>query len=131
MIPTTRYENSAARPDASSKSPRLTRQLNRTPFLAAMHRNLERIAAEVAILGPQLYQLGDDLPEMVSSEVTSYPNESVANDFVSSLTNALYLKHYCGLKRPITWAAAGADLFRSLQDANTSVEGWDCGWEIV
>jgi hypothetical protein len=100
-------------------------------FSAATRRQLERIAAEVSILGPRLFQLADDLPEMVSSEVTSYPNEYVANDLVRSLTNALYLRYYCGLTQPGKQTGVDLDLLAPLQEANASVEGWDRGWEIV
>jgi hypothetical protein len=100
-------------------------------FTAATRRQLERIAAEVSIISPRLFQLADDLPEMVSSEVTSYPNEHLANDLVGSLTNALYLRYYCGLTRAGRQAHADLDLLGSLQEANASVDGWDRGWEIV
>jgi hypothetical protein len=102
-----------------------------TYFSSATRRRLERIASEVAILGPRLFQLAADLPEMVSSEVTSYPNEPLPNDLVSSLTNALYLRFYCGLGRPLRQTSSGEDLLGPVQEANASVGGWDSGWQIV
>ncbi len=94
-------------------------------------RQFERIASEVAIVGPRVFQFADELPEMVSSGVTSYPNETLADDFVHTLANALYLKYYCGLRAPIRPGSTGGDLLSTLQAANTSVAGWDGGWEIV
>jgi hypothetical protein len=99
-------------------------------FPPATRRQLERIAAEVSIIGPRLFQLADDLPEMASSEVTSYPNEHLANDLVDSLTNALYLKYYCGLGQPGR-QTDDPDLLSSLREGNASADGWDRGWQIV
>lgn len=100
-------------------------------FSAATRRQLQRIAADVAIVGPRLFQLADGLPDMVSSQVTSYPNEGPPNDLVNALTNALYLRYYCGLRRSVKHGSAGVDLLGSLQEANASVEGWDAGWEVL
>lgn len=83
------------------------------------------------IIGPRVFQLAGDLPEMVSSEVTSYPNETLADGFVHTLANALYLKYYCGVRAPIRPGSTGGDLLGTLQAANTSVAGWDRGWEIL
>src|SRR5580698_9334651 len=99
-------------------------------FPPATRRQLERIAAEVSIIGPRLFQLADDLPEMASSEVTSYPNEHLANDLVDSLTNALYLKYSCGLGQPGR-QTDDPDLLSSLREGNASADGWDRGWQIV
>lgn len=100
-------------------------------FAATTGRRLERMAAELARLGPRLFQLGGDLPEMVASDVTAYPNEPFASAAVRTLAQALYLKHYCGLKAPLRGAVAGSDLLDSLRAANTSIAGWDSGWELV
>ncbi|MGZ5127830.1 MAG: T3SS effector HopA1 family protein, partial [Burkholderiales bacterium] len=100
-------------------------------FSKVTQRKLEVIAADVAIIGRRLFQLASELPEMVSSQVTSYPNESLANDLVSSLTNALYLKYYCGCRSPMSRDVSRTDLLTGLRNANASLDGWDDGWKII
>lgn len=100
-------------------------------FPAALHRKLERMAGEVAILGPRLFQLGDDLPEMVSSGISTFPDEASGSALVRTLGNALYLRYYCGLRKQVAPDKRGPDLLDALRQANSGREGWDAGWEII
>src|SRR6266446_5783066 len=95
-------------------------------FSQTTRRQLEQIASDVRFIGSRLFQVANDLPEMVSSEVTSYPNQFLENALVKSLTQALYLRYYCGLRTPNR--SLGTDLCDALRKANASTEGWDTGW---
>ena len=98
-------------------------------FSPKTRQALGQIASEVRLIGSRLFQVANDPPEMVSSHVTSYPNEIVDDALVSSLTQALYHRYYCGIRSVVS--GAGADLYDDLSAANHTVDGWDSGWEIV